>query len=286
MGAAVCPGAPFLVDGTAATVAGKLAPVVRACLDAVARLPQVDLAVLLTTRPPASSMAPPESPAVDQPPWRLLAPGSVIGTSPIRRSDLPDRLVSLPGPPAQPSALLADLLSRSPPIADPGTVAASVGTIVGASLLAAGADPSGAASTDHRTATRTAARVPAVAIEVSDPMATAVMIAGLVNGPDGVALLVVADGAACHGDDAPGRHDDRSGPFDAVLAHALGNGDPQALLRACDPGPAAELLASTKPLEVLALLTQNAPPTSAELLYAGAPRGVGYLVATWSWSAS
>ena len=106
------------------------------------------------------------------------------------------------------------------------------------------------------------------------------------DGPDRVTVLVIADGAACHGDNAPGRRDDRSDAFDAALAHALATGDPAALADACrNPElPADAVMASVNPLALLADLTRSAPPDAADLLYSGAPFGVGYFVASWRWN--
>jgi hypothetical protein len=81
------------------------------------------------------------------------------------------------------------------------------------------------------------------------------------------------------------RRDDRSIPFDDRLATALADGDPGELRLACaDRELARELLAVTDPLLVLAELTAADRPSAAELLYRGAPYGVGYLVACWLWN--
>jgi len=99
------------------------------------------------------------------------------------------------------------------------------------------------------------------------------------------ALLVIADGAATHGDHAPGRRDDRAAPFDDGLAAALTGGDPAGLGRACaDQDLARALLAAVTPLAVLARLVGDRPPTAADLLFRGSPYGVGYLVASWRWA--
>ena len=45
-------------------------------------------------------------------------------------------------------------------------------------------------------------------------------------------------------------------------------------------------MADVIPLRVLASLTEQRPPASADLLYSGAPFGVGYLVARWQWIGS
>ena len=111
------------------------------------------------------------------------------------------------------------------------------------------------------------------------------MLTEELSGAERVCLLVIADGSACHGDDAPGRRDDRADAFDADLAAALGAGDPVALASVAGQRElAGELLAAVDPLGVLAALTVDDPPSSAALLYAGAPLGVGYLVASWRWT--
>jgi hypothetical protein len=248
IGAAVCPGAPFLVEGVAPAVAARMTEVGTACARSVAQLPRAD-AVLLVTAGARSGRSG----------WRVFAPGAVISPASIVRSDLAGTRVPADRP-------VTDGESGPAPelIDDP-----AVGTIVGAHLLAL--DRPG---------------TPVVAVEVhDDPTGAAAAAAGAVAGFDRIALLVIADGSACHGDDAPGRRDDRSAPFDATLATALAAGDPAALTRACaDRALAADLLANVDPLEVLARLTADRCPVAAELLFAGAPLGVGYLVASWHWS--
>ena len=149
----------------------------------------------------------------------------------------------------------------------------SVATLVGAHLLRAAR---------HAT--------PTTALEVSAggsaPVSADIPPALNTGGLDRVTVLVIADGAACHGDDAPGRRDDRSDAFDAALARALAAGDPAALGDACcNPElPADAVMASVNPLALLADLTRSAPPDAADLLYSGAPFGVGYFVASWRWN--
>ncbi len=70
---------------------------------------------------------------------------------------------------------------------------------------------------------------------------------------------MIADGAATHGDHAPGRRDDRAAPFDDGLA-------------------------AVTPLAVLARLVGDRPPTAADLYFRGSPYGVGYFVASWRWA--
>ena len=248
----MCPGAPFLIPGTADRINARLPAVADACRDAVADLPGADSVLLITAAPSGSTIGDSAEPA-----WRELPPGIVISSSPLRRSDLP----------------------RTRPVATaPAVGTDSVGTMVGAALLAGRTARSITPVTSPSTAT--------VVEIVGDPAAVAAMLTARCAGEERIALLVIADGSACHGDDAPGRRDDRAAGFDAMLADALASGDPQALQDACaDPDLARELLAGVAPLAVLALLTADHPPTAAELLYSGAPLGVGYLVASWRWGA-
>lgn len=98
---------------------------------------------------------------------------------------------------------------------------------------------------------------------------------------DRVAMLVMGDGAACHGEKAPGYADPRAEPFDEAVARALADGDPDAL-GALDPTVAAELLACGRaPWQVLAGAAEGRR-WRGDLLYRAAPYGVGYLIATWT----
>ncbi|WNM30663.1 class III extradiol dioxygenase subunit B-like domain-containing protein [Streptomyces sp. Li-HN-5-11] len=99
--------------------------------------------------------------------------------------------------------------------------------------------------------------------------------------PERTALLVMGDASACRSLKAPGYLDERSEPFDAEVARALGAAD-VAALRALDAGLAQELKASGRaPWQVLAGAAEGAGLSGA-LLYEDAPYGVGYLVAAWS----
>lgn len=264
----MCPGAPFLIDGTADAIAARLQVVVDACSVAVSRLTGADALLLITSA--ASSMDRPEQPA-----WREYPPGTVISTTPVRRSDRPGKsAVALAGGVGGPPPAVTMMPSSAVPTS-------SVGTMVGASLLAgrilAGAANGQASAPSGRT----------TAIEITgDPADVAGMLTDRVHSSERMALLVIADGSARHGDEAPGRRDDRSASFDAALARALDAGDPRSLRVACaDRDLGRTLLASVDPLMVLALLTEQHPPGSADLLFAGAPLGVGYLVASWRWVA-
>ena len=97
--------------------------------------------------------------------------------------------------------------------------------------------------------------------------------------PEADSLLVVADGTAKRTEKAPGHLDPRAEAFDRAVAAALAAGDP-AGLRGLDEALAAELwVAGTAAWRAVG---NGAPgPWRARLLYADAPYGVGYAVATW-----
>jgi hypothetical protein len=96
-------------------------------------------------------------------------------------------------------------------------------------------------------------------------------------------LLVVGDGSARRAPAAPGHFDERAAPFDAAAQTAIRHGD-MAALAGLDPALAAELMANGRAAwQVLAGAlgagkAGGARP-SAEVLYAGDPFGVAYLVA-------
>ncbi|MFE4539430.1 class III extradiol dioxygenase subunit B-like domain-containing protein [Streptomyces scopuliridis] len=96
-----------------------------------------------------------------------------------------------------------------------------------------------------------------------------------------VALLVMGDASACRSLKAPGYLDERAAGFDEAAARALGTAD-VAALKALDAELAHELKAAGRaPWQVLAGAAEGAG-LAGELLYEGAPYGVGYLVAAWS----
>ncbi|MFC3690146.1 hypothetical protein [Aquipuribacter hungaricus] len=112
---------------------------------------------------------------------------------------------------------------------------------------------------------------------------TTAAVAAAVQDPAAVGLLLLADGSRTRGVRAPGGDDPRGEVVDGVLLAALregrapvlpgtgavGTGADDAGAVGATAGPAVALLAGTGPLG----------PGSAEVLYAGAPLGVGYLVA-------
>jgi hypothetical protein len=112
----------------------------------------------------------------------------------------------------------------------------------------------------------------------ADPASCAALGAALAEEEAG--LLVVGDGAAKHGEKAPGYRDERAGPFDEAVAAALRDADPAALA-ALDPDLAAQLWASGRaPWQVLAGAA-GGRSWRGELLHSAMPFGVGYHVAVW-----
>jgi hypothetical protein len=93
-----------------------------------------------------------------------------------------------------------------------------------------------------------------------------------------VAVLAMGDGSARRGPKAPGYFDPRSGPFDAEVERAVRACDLDGLL-ALEPNLARELMATGRAaFQVLAGALLGTDPAS-EILYAGDPFGVAYLVA-------
>jgi hypothetical protein len=96
--------------------------------------------------------------------------------------------------------------------------------------------------------------------------------------PPGASVLVVGDGTAKRTEKAPGHFDPRAAALDDALLAALRRGVPQDL--ALDGVLARELM--VEGLDVWRTVAGTVEGTfAAEVLYAAAPFGVGYAVATW-----
>jgi len=96
--------------------------------------------------------------------------------------------------------------------------------------------------------------------------------------PDAEALLVLGDGTARRGQAAPGFIDERSFPFDDLIADALEAGDADALSR-LDQDLAAELLVTGR--HTFAMLGAAMEPVEADLRWRDDPFGMSYFVASW-----
>jgi hypothetical protein len=95
-----------------------------------------------------------------------------------------------------------------------------------------------------------------------------------------VGLIMVADGAACHGPRAPRAQDERAEGYDEGVCAALASGQP-ARLAQTDVKLGDELGASGSQLWPTLAAAAEAGAWIGEVLWAGAPYGVGWAVASW-----
>ncbi|WP_435205939.1 hypothetical protein [Micromonospora sp. bgisy143] len=114
------------------------------------------------------------------------------------------------------------------------------------------------------------------------PAEVAALAAQVAAAGDRVALLVLGDGSACRGQQAPGYDDQRALPYDKGVATALAEADLDAL-RDLDPGLSAQLkVAGRAAWQVLADAARaGGGGWRGELLHESAPYGVAYFVASW-----
>jgi hypothetical protein len=94
-----------------------------------------------------------------------------------------------------------------------------------------------------------------------------------------VALILVADGAACHGPKAPRAEDSRAPAFDDEVCAALASGQPGR--RAQVDVDLADALGATGSQVWPVLLSASGGDGIGEVLWRGAPYGVGWAVASW-----
>jgi len=94
-----------------------------------------------------------------------------------------------------------------------------------------------------------------------------------------VALILVADGADCHGPKAPRAEDARAQAYDDGVCAALASGEPGRLAQIdVDLG---DELGATGQLLWPVLVAAAGGDRIGEVLWAGAPYGVGWAVASW-----
>ncbi|MFJ2030996.1 hypothetical protein [Streptosporangium sp. NPDC087985] len=94
-----------------------------------------------------------------------------------------------------------------------------------------------------------------------------------------VALLVMADGSACLTEKSPGYLDPRAQPYNTAIVEALARAEAPALAE-LDPGEAAGLWVAGR--AALQVLGGAGGSLNGQILYEGAPYGVGYFVARWT----
>ena len=106
-----------------------------------------------------------------------------------------------------------------------------------------------------------------------------------------IALILVADGAACHGPKAPRAEDSRASGYDEEVCAALASGQQDRLAR-LDVDLGRELGATGPQVWPVLLAASGGDGTGerhrvgadgwvGEVLWAGAPYGVGWAVAAW-----
>lgn len=97
-----------------------------------------------------------------------------------------------------------------------------------------------------------------------------------------VGLILVADGAACHGPKAPRAQDARAPAYDKAVCAALASGQPSRLAQ-IDTDLGDELGASGSQVWPVLVAAAGAAGWDGvgEVLWAGAPYGVGWAVASW-----
>ena len=94
-----------------------------------------------------------------------------------------------------------------------------------------------------------------------------------------IGLILVADGASCHGPKAPRARDVRAQEYDDGVCAALASGQPGRLAQIdVDLG---DELGATGPQVWPVLLAAAVSDGIGEVLWAGAPYGVGWAVAAW-----
>ena len=94
-----------------------------------------------------------------------------------------------------------------------------------------------------------------------------------------VALILVADGATCHGPKAPRAEDARAKGYDDETCEALASGEPGRLAQV-DRGLGDALGATGQQLWPV-LVAAAGGDMIGEVAWAGAPYGVGWAVASW-----
>lgn len=258
MRAAVCPGAPLLIPGLAPRLGDEAPGLLDACAVALTSLQDVDRLILLAGGPHLRDGTGDPSTTV------LHPPGTAVSSAILTNGAAPAHFAArLPGPAD------GDYLSSRPP---------GVGVTVGAAL-----------------ADRAGLRMPTSAVEfIGDSLpigpppvdvspALDVLLQAA-SGVDRVGVLLIGDGSGSRGAASPGGADPAAEDFDRALAAALADGDPTALQAVAIGSRPGVLFTSGPVFATFGALTSARPPDRADVLYADAPLGVGYIVATWSWS--
>lgn len=266
VGVAVCPAAPWLIDGVAPGLAVDPAVCTAAIRQAAADLRSRSQRILAVV--PAAR-------------W------SVEGWIPAIADDLGPSPYG-PGPRADGSGTADGAVgSRRSTAPLPGALWVAR-TLLGPGPLDALVLPSQPRDTQPRDAQRRDAQPGDAQPGDTEPGDTATAlpreVTASIGGPARWGLLVLADGARCHGDDAPSASDVGAYEFERRLAAALATGDPAVLggWAAADRELGGALGATAPTLcGVSAALMTDPEPFEVDSRYLGAPYGVGYHLACW-----
>jgi len=271
--AAVLPHPPLLVPELAGAAAPELDPLRAACREALSTvLAAADLTLIIG----------------DGPAWAIPAPTATGAFHPYGASvevALPALTdLALPG--------LADLAVPAladpdlPDLPAPARVSELPLSLAVAAHLLTNLDPpwDGVAGAERAPGS---GRLWAATVPRSLRPGAAAAIGRALNSAGRFGLVVMADLSACRTERAPGAFRPEAADFDARVEDAFRAGAPQRLL-ALDPAQAADLLVTGRvPLQVLAGTfapdpapgDETMPGVRGQVLYEGAPYGVGYLVA-------
>src|SRR5829696_1739019 len=271
--AAVLPHPPLLVPELAGAAAPELDPLRAACRKALSTvLAAADLTLIIG----------------DGPAWAIPAPTATGAFHPYGASlkvALPALTdLALPG--------LADLAVPAladpdlPDLPAPARVSELPLSLAVAAHLLANLDPplDGVAGAERAPGS---GRLWAATVPRSLRPGAAAAIGRALNSAGRFGLVVMADLSACRTERAPGAFRPEAADFDGRVGDAFRAGAPQRLL-ALDPAQAADLLVAGRvPLQVLAGTfapdpapgDETMPSVRGQVLYEGAPYGVGYLVA-------
>jgi hypothetical protein len=260
--AAILPHPPLLVPELAGAAAPELDPLRAACHEALSTVvAAADLTLVIGDGPALAIPAPTAAGSFH--PYGAKVEVTLPGLTDLELPAAADP--GLPDPPGLPGRARLRELPRS---------------LAVAAYLLTNLDPAAGRVADGDPPTGSG-RLWAATVPRSLGSGAAAAIGRALNGAGRFGLVVMADLSACRTERAPGAFRPEAADFDARVADAFRDGDPQRLL-ALDPAQAADLLVAGRvPLQVLAgtFAPDPAPGVRGRVLYEGAPYGVGYLVA-------
>ena len=295
--AAVLPHPPLLVPELAGAAAPELDPLRAACRKALSTvLAAADLTLIIGDGPAWAIPAPTATGAFH--PYGASVEVALPALTDLALPGLADLAVPAladPDLPALADSVLPALTDVGPPgVADPdlpdlpapARVSELPLSLAVAAHLLTNLDPpwDGVAGAERAPGS---GRLWAATVPRSLRPGAAAAIGRALNSAGRFGLVVMADLSACRTERAPGAFRPEAADFDGRVGDAFRAGAPQRLLD-LDPAQAADLLVTGRvPLQVLAGTfapdpapgDETMPGVRGQVLYEGAPYGVGYLVA-------